>query len=217
MSRPELDLVDDVYIGRYESSYNFVPWMTESGETVMIDRRRLSRHYSGGKNEFDAYFSSGLYEILDRCEELAREAIAARAAAIRLANGYFADLGARVLRDRQAPYASQCPCLVVALGERTAAETGYRVALCELTVEVIGYRTLDSGDAESIGVEILADIQRAVELDDAHLGGLLGGSEKGLAFQSEQVFLPDAGEGVVAGQVVYSAPHIRRAGEPDIE
>lgn len=141
--------------------------------------------------------------------------LAARAATILTGNGFYSDMGAQVFRDRRPPQTSELPCVLITLNERSAVENLTYRARCDQTVTVTGFRALD-GDSEPIGIEILADIQRAIETSDETLGGLLMGAQYGLQYASDEIFLPDTGESVVAGQIVYSIPHIRRSGDPDI-
>ena len=142
--------------------------------------------------------------------------LADRAAVITVANGYYADLGVTIHREQRLPQEAELPILVIALGERLAENTQNKRVRCSQSVTLTGFRSYDGTDAESIGIEILADIQRAIELEDETLGGLLQGSVYGLAFQSDEIFMPDAGETVVGARVTYAVPHIRQSGDPEI-
>ena len=142
--------------------------------------------------------------------------LASRAAAILTAGGYYSDMGATVLLDRQSPHQAQLPCVQIYLGERTQSETRNRRAMADVAVTVVGYRALGEGTSEQVGIEILSDIQRAIETDDDRMGGLLNGAAYGLHWQSDEIFLPGSGESVVAAQVIYAAPHVRLSGDPEI-
>jgi hypothetical protein len=131
-------------------------------------------------------------------------AVAARAEAV-----------GRVYRDQREPQGPEVPCLMVWAGERTAEETKNKRSRCTFTVTVAGFRSLDAGDSEVIGNEILADIAAAVELEDETLGGLLR-EQNGLEFLSEEIYFPESGENVVGARVTYSAPHVRFYGDPEI-
>lgn len=147
------------------------------------------------------------------------DTIAARAAAITVAGGFYSDIGARVLRDRREPPVHELPAVAVLLGARSAEVVNASAARASLSVDVIGYRTYtDEADIEALGVELLADIQRALELDDTSLGGLVIAAPPGYGFawQSDEVYLPDPGENVIAARVTYAVPHIRKSGDPEI-
>lgn len=143
------------------------------------------------------------------------DAVAARAATMLVAAGYYANLGEDVRLDRRWPPASEVPVTLVYLSERSAEETRAGRARCAQEITVAGFRALD-GDPEAIGIEILADIQRALELSDCTLGGLLQASANGLAFISDEIYLPEAGENAVGARVTYSVPHVRTMGDPEI-
>lgn len=128
----------------------------------------------------------------------------------------LATIGHVIFRDRREPQAPELPCILVWSNERTLEEARNRRALTEFTVTVAGYRRLDENDSETIGNEILSDIMAAVELEDETLGGLVT-RQPGLSFVSESIFLPEAGENVVAAEITYSAPHVRIDGDPEIE
>lgn len=143
------------------------------------------------------------------------DAVATRLTTIAPAGGFYTDIGARVRRDRREPTLGELPCVVVYSGERLAAETKNRRARCELAITVIAYAD-GYPDAEAIGVELLADIQRAIETTDNTLGGLLSSERGGLAFASDEIFLPEIGASAVGARVTYTAPHVRNAGDPEI-
>lgn len=144
-------------------------------------------------------------------------AVGTRAAAVLTAGGYYTNCGANVRYTRREPNREDAPCFHVWLGERTAEEVKNKRARTAQTITVAGYVPTEYGDHhEQIAIQILADIQRAVELEDETLGGLLQGSVYGLAWQSDEIYLPDEGETVVAAAVTYAIPHIRKSGDPEI-
>ena len=143
------------------------------------------------------------------------DAVAARAQAMLVSGGYYSDLGVDIRLDRRWPPASEVPVTLIYLSERAAAETRAGRARCVQDIPVAGFRPLDA-DPEAIGIEILADIQRAIELADCTLGGLLQASAEGLAFVSDEIYLPEAGENAVGARVTYSVPHVRTMGDPEI-
>jgi hypothetical protein len=133
------------------------------------------------------------------------DAIAVRAATI----------GDTIYRDRREPQADELPCLLIYSGDRIVDVNHNRRGRCEMTVTVAGYRRLDSGESETIGNEILADIMTAVELEDETLGGLVL-TNPGLSVATESIYLPETGDNVVAAEIVYSVPHVRVDGDPEI-
>jgi hypothetical protein len=128
----------------------------------------------------------------------------------------LADLEGDVFLDRREPQADELPCYLVFAGDRTAEQTQNRRTRCAMAINVMGFRRLDDGDSEVIGAEILADLMAAIELDDDTLGGLVNGVSGALSMVSESVFLPEVGDNVVGAEIVYSAPHIRIDGDPEI-
>lgn len=140
------------------------------------------------------------------------QAVASRGYAIRQADGYYTDLGSDVRLDKREPDINDLPVLLVYLGTRTAEDTQNKRAKCATTITVEGF-CAPAGDAETIGIEMLADIQRAIELEDETLGGL---TPQGLEFQSDEIYMPESGENVVGAMVTYTAPHIRKSGDPEI-
>lgn len=144
------------------------------------------------------------------------DAIIARASDISVANGYYTDCGLNIHDDRRQPQESEAPILVVSVGERVAEDTQTKRSRCNQSITLTGFVIYNGTDAIGQAVGIISDIQRAVELEDETLGGLLQGSVYGLSFVSDELFLPDAGETVVGGRVTYAVPHIRKSGDPEI-
>ncbi len=132
------------------------------------------------------------------------------------ADGYYTDCGLRVFVDARPPQEDAVPCIVIGMQERTVESFLSCASKTTMAITVTGYDALGNELGYKRGQQILADIQRAVETDDITLGNLLMGSEYGLSFQSDSVGFPEAGQNVVAGTVTYLAPHIRKAGDPEI-
>jgi hypothetical protein len=84
-----------------------------------------------------------------------------------------------------------------------------------MDISVIGYLPRTSDDFLVLGDAIQSDIQRAVELEDNSLGGLLR-RQYGLAYADSSIFMPEIGADAVAARVTYTAPHIRVSGDPEI-
>lgn len=145
------------------------------------------------------------------------QAVKARAAVIRKDAGYLTDIGQTIFLDSREPNISEMPCLMIFRSARTVSESKGQRQSCAMPISIIGYASLGGLDAEAIGANILADIQRAMEIEDADLDRLLLGSQGGLVFQGDDTIVPDSGVDAVAGEVQYDAPHIRKRGDPEIE
>ena len=140
-----------------------------------------------------------------------------RLAAILITGGYYTDIGARVPRDRRPPEAPELPACLLYLGERAAEETQQERTKCTQSVTVEAFVDLGEADAETIGIQLLADVQRAMELpDDTSLGGELLSVRYGLTWESEEIYMPEMGANVVGVRVIYAMPHIRKLGDPEI-
>ncbi len=150
--------------------------------------------------------SSKLQRIID--------AVADRLAVINTGAGYYTDIGNSVFRNQRDPQENELPCCLVFFGERAAETQQCENIRTAMTITVIGY-TERLSDSEDQGTQILADIQRAVELADDTLGGLLRG-QFGLAFVSDEIFMPEVGANAAGARVTYSAPHVRIYGDPEI-
>ena len=143
------------------------------------------------------------------------DAVAARLADIQVANGYYTDMGLRVILDFRAPQSEELPAVSVFLGERAAESNLGCDARVEMLINVIGYVAKDGGQAYLLGDEILADIQRAMETEDETLGGLLR-FQYGMAYAADEIFMPEVGADAVGARVSYTAPHVRKYGDPEI-
>lgn len=145
-------------------------------------------------------------------------AAAARAAVISQAAGYYTDVGCSIVLARFEPsVVDDVPCLRMWLQPRTLLQdsaTGQRVAQ---QLVVSGYDVIGSEEPEVRGQQIIADIQRALELPDTGLGNLLliGPGDGGLSWQADQVVYEESSS-IVCGQVAYTIPHRRKAGDPEI-
>jgi len=144
------------------------------------------------------------------------DAVADRISVITADGSYTTSIGCNIRRSRIAPSLNDCPCALVYLDARTSSKTngyGKSVATCTLVVE--GYVPA-SNDQERAGIEVLSDIQRAVESDDdLSLSGLLAHSNGGLAWAGDEILYPESGEPVAGARVEYLIPHIRLFGDPE--
>lgn len=142
------------------------------------------------------------------------QAVADRCLTITEENGYYTNIGARVLLDLRQPQADELPCIMVFAGQRTVQETLNCAARTDMEIIILGY--VERIDQPLIlGDQVQSDIQRAVELEDETLGGLLRG-QHGLAYASSEIFMPEVGANVVGARVTYSAPSVRLTGNPEI-
>lgn len=144
------------------------------------------------------------------------QTVAARLQSITQLSGYYSDVGYNVRLDRHEPHDSDLPCVLVFLGERVREDHRADAAKCQQTLTVAAYVQADDRASEEVAVQLLADIQRAVELEDATLGGLLQGTQYGLSWAGDEILQPSQGENVVGAQATYAMPHIRKTGDPEI-
>ncbi len=142
------------------------------------------------------------------------ETVAQRVAVVTQGAGYYTDIGERVYLDMRPPQTDELPCALVYAGERTTeSESGCNTRVL-MDITVVGY-AMRKDSALIIGDELQSDIQRAVELEDSSLDGLLR-RQYGLAFSSSEIFMPEIGVDAVGARVTYSAPHVRVYGDPEI-
>lgn len=144
------------------------------------------------------------------------QGVADRVRVIGQADGYYSDIGRDVRLDRYEPAADDLPAALVFLGERVREGHRPDAAKAQQSLVIAAYVKADGRASEEVAVQLLADIQRAVELEDSTLGGLLQGTQYGLAWAGDEILQPDQGEHVVGAQVTYAIPHIRKSGDPEI-
>jgi len=142
------------------------------------------------------------------------QAVKGRLQAVNQAGGYVTDIGNDVRLTRAQPADIEAPCALVFRNDRTVVETSHAASRCDFTITVEAYAEI-VGDEMEAGEALIADIQQAVELEDETLGGLLT-QQYGLTFQSDEIFFPETGANVVGAAVTYSAPHIRKHGNPEL-
>ncbi len=125
---------------------------------------------------------------------------------------FHTSMGANCVRGRKQWQEEDLPACSVFIGSRSKeAEQGERAKL-NSTVTIEAHSVVGSNQPGDIAIQMLADIQRAVETDDTNMGGLLTGQ---LSFVSDQIEYPDGGGDLVSVQVEYDIPHVRRYGDPD--
>ena len=142
------------------------------------------------------------------------QTVASRLQVISQDDGYYTDIGRSIRLDMREPQADDLPCCLVTMGERTLESNSGCTDRIDMEITVVGYMPLID-QAYIQGDEILSDIQRAVELEDSTLGGLLR-RQFGLAFLSSEIYMPEIGANAVGARVTYSAPHVRVTGDPEI-
>jgi hypothetical protein len=144
------------------------------------------------------------------------ETVALRLSGVRRAAGYYSDIGQLVIMDRIPPSEDDLPCVQVILGTRDSEENSSdgEQARAKTTVDVIAYAKCNS-DSEIVAAQLLADIQIAVETADSTLGGMLH-RPAGLLWVEDEIFPVETGSNAVGARVSYSAPHIRKYGNPEI-
>ena len=145
------------------------------------------------------------------------DAIAARLPAIDGTGDYQTTIGASVRRTRVQPSESHIPCCLVYLDARESDKrSASGKAIVTATVVVEGYVARTSADEEATAMDVLSDIQRAMEDDtDFSLGGLLAVSNGGLTWQRDEILYPDSGESVIGARVEYLIAHQRKPGDPE--
>lgn len=146
------------------------------------------------------------------------QAIGARAAVIDQSVGYYTSIGRNIELARIEPSTTDdVPCLRIWLQPRTLQQDGNTGQRTAQQVIVAGYDNKEGAEPEVRGQQIIADIQRALELPDTTLGNLLliGPGDGGLSWQADQVVYEE-GSSIVCGQVAYAIPHRRKAGDPEI-
>jgi hypothetical protein len=94
---------------------------------------------------------------------------------IRKANGYNTDIGLRVMRGRRKIDDSQVPCAVIIEGEDRPGNTnGRKMVRISQDFVLGGYDVCDPDNPNDTAHLIVADIKKAIWLDDVHdlnLGG----------------------------------------------
>jgi len=107
----------------------------------------------------------------------------------------------------------ELPAGIIAINPRTAqADKSIGRSKTNASVSIELYALINEREAETVAIELLADIQRAVELrPDYDLGELLQGH---LAFENDQILYPDESGETVGVRVDYAIPHVRVYGDP---
>lgn len=144
------------------------------------------------------------------------EIVADRVARISPGEGYFSNIGCDVRLDQREPELVDLPCALVFLSPAEIVDAQNRRAVVEQSITVIGYVAPGAQAAQVAGWQVIADLQRAIEIDSNTLVGLIHQSRGDLIPQSFAVTLPDPGVNAVAAQITYAAPTVRLSGDPEL-
>lgn len=144
------------------------------------------------------------------------EAVKTRVEAIRTSSGYTFNIGADVRLDEREPDENDLPCANVWFEPGVIGDVQNERQRVDQTINVVGYVPLTEEGGHADGCRLLADIQRAVEIADRNLDGLLLDVLYGIQPQSFDIIQPEKGVNAVAARITYAVPHIRKSGDPEI-
>lgn len=99
--------------------------------------------------------------------------IATRLGGISIANGYFSDIGLRVLRGRRRIDDHQVPCVVIVEGADQPTPTPGRLPTVDIeqTYVLIAYHACDADHPNDKAHELLKDLKRSIFSDGVTFGG----------------------------------------------
>ena len=141
------------------------------------------------------------------------KAIETRLLAIDGSGLFHTDIGATVVRGKRNFQSDELPACCCYLLPRTFDEApGHADRLKVDSTIVIEAHGATGAHPEDTAISMLADIQRAIELEDDTLGGLVVGK---LQYQGDAISYPEDLGKHVSVQVLYSVPHVRFYGDPD--
>ena len=141
------------------------------------------------------------------------KAVAGRLSSIDGTGQYYTKVGNSVVRCNSTRQfsESELPACVCYLTPRTVGAESFEEQKINSQIVIEAHHTIGA-HAEDTAVEMLADIQRAVETDDITLGCLV---LKRLSFAGDAIFYPEDAGNYVTVQVLYDVNHIRCYGDPD--
>ena len=138
---------------------------------------------------------------------------ASRLSVIKVTSGYNTDIGKKVKLGADAMPLDDLPYCAAHIPSRSPAETsrgGARQTVdAQLIIEAAAKYTGNSFDTAKL---LLADIQKAMEIEPENFGGLL--INDGLQWQGDEIIFPAGSSNVVGVTVTYSIPHLRFFGDP---
>lgn len=141
------------------------------------------------------------------------EAIETRLASIDGTGSYNTKAGENIVRGKRTFDEPEMPACCLYLGPRSADITQGERQRVLSTVVIEAHSLVGTSNPGDIGIQLLSDIQRAVEDgDNMNLTKKLAGS---LLWESDEISYPDDAGRFVAVQVVYNTPHVRRYGDPE--
>ena len=126
-------------------------------------------------------------------------------------NGSFYHNLTKIERTKRQFAEEELPAGIVLLGGRQVSpdlEAGRSKLSASVSIEL--YALIGSRESEDVAIELLADIQRAVELEDTYLSGLL---RMPLTFESDSILYPEESGETVGVRVDYVINHVRHYGE----
>jgi len=124
---------------------------------------------------------------------------------------FYSTIGASVTRGQQHYNPNDLPSCAVFLGPRSKSSKTEARSKLDTSVIIEAHIAFASGNPEDTGIEVLSDIQRAVETSDSSFGGLLVGN---VTFHRDEISYPENAGNIVSVRVEYEIPHIRRYGDP---
>ena len=136
----------------------------------------------------------------------------ARLAEIQTANDFFTNAGARLYIDEVPTLGPDDPpdAIVLLVGDDTVRYSENEKTLIELPIDISAIVRVDVADGWRTREWILADIKKAIELQDRTLGGLLGSSQKNLKRSTTRSMRREVGSTVMGTTVRYLVTY----GEP---
>jgi hypothetical protein len=141
------------------------------------------------------------------------KAVAARLDVIDGDGLYHTRLGQLVVRGKPVFSDDQLPACACYLTPRTIEDERGDRAKVAAQVVIEAHALIADNHPEDVATQMLADICRAVELqNDPRLGGLI--TER-ISFAADEIIYPEESGGVVSVSVSYDIPHIRHYGDPE--
>jgi|GEM_PF-6312965 len=140
------------------------------------------------------------------------KAIETRLLAIDASGLFNTDIGSTVVRGKRNFQSDELPACCCYLLPRTFEDAPAHGDRLKMDATVVVESHGATGDhPEDTAILMMADIQRAIELEDETLGGLVIGK---LQYQGDAISYPDDGGKHVSVQVQYAIPHMRHYGDP---
>lgn len=131
-----------------------------------------------------------------------------------IANSYNTNLGQLVTRGKRVFKIDELPACSVLLGERSIGEeaSGGKRSKISATLTIEAHAVYATAEPEEIAVQLLADIQTAMEIAPETFSSLL--LEPGIQWLGDEIFYPEESGNIISVAVTYSIPHLRYFGDP---